>query len=286
MHPFAERLAEAFTRDFASADRDITWLKVEDERLLWLSPNTVIVGKVDAIGVNGAGEPFFGEWKTLSKYKARTMQDVKDNWRMAPQALTYGVLVPEVKTFTVRWAIKTEPITTDFEWYTYTQEEIEFWKRQLLMVADKIRVMRKLGTPWNTNLNACLRYGKNYACPFMDGCYKLDFVKVPDGMALRTVSHLDIENEFKSTNQNPDVVVLDATRVGTWFECEEKYRKLWEGDGLQESSEALVIGGDFHTIIGEHIAKFIKPGRKEVLPLSTSGNNQEQSCRGLVQVSM
>jgi len=280
----AQQLADAFVRDFWAADREIVWTKAEEERSLWLDDQTLIVGKIDALGVNGAGEPFFGEWKTLSKAKARNMGFVKHTWKMTPQALTYAVLVPEVKKFTVRWAIKTDPITTDFEWFDIATVDIDHWKRQLLMISAKVRTMRKFSEPWQTNYKSCYAWGPNYPCPFQEACWAHRYAEVPPGMQPRTESHLNIENSLRSSLKS-DTVILDATRVGTWFECEEKYRKLWEGEGLREESIALEIGKEFHEQIDKHIKSLITHDRSStqetptLLDKEQKGNTSASSSR-------
>jgi hypothetical protein len=289
MHPLAIKLSDAFKRDFASADRDIKWYSAEEERMLWLDKHTVIVGRIDATGVNAEAKPFFAEWKTLSKNKARNMDAVKAEWRMSPQALTYGVLLakdlfhpftgdseinvlaPPVRDFTVRWAIKTEPPTTAFEWYSYTEAELKWWADQLLYVASSIRYHRTGQPEWNwpTNLTNCTRYGWNYRCPFWDnGCSKLKFDHVPDGMTPRD-PHLAIEKTIRADLNHVDdteLVILDATRTKDWMSCHEYYRRLWEPTvdanglvqlGLSESSEALTIGTDFHSEADNYITELI-----------------------------
>src|SRR3954464_8125248 len=139
MAPTAEQLAQSFANDFWSANQEITWLAVEEERQMWLDEQTMLVGRIDARGRTPDGELFFAEWKTASASKARRMEEEKIKWRTDPQALTYGVLVPETKRFTVRWMLKTPKPQTDFEWYTYTQAEVDSWRKQLLGVAAEIR---------------------------------------------------------------------------------------------------------------------------------------------------
>ena len=178
MEPLSQQLADAFKAHFFSADREITWLAAEEERSLWLTPNTCLVGRVDARGLTSEGKSFFGEWKTISNYRARYMDEEKAKWRTDPQALTYGVLVPETHLFTVRWAIKpnakakTPVFACDFEWYTYNDAEIAHWRQQLVEIADEIRSWRSFREfgPWRTNFGACFRYGMMYACPFYDKC--------------------------------------------------------------------------------------------------------------------
>jgi hypothetical protein len=264
MHPQAEALAAQFIANFWSANHEIQWRALEQEKLKWLNSNTALVGKIDAQGITAAGKPFFGDWKTASKSKARGIKFEKIRWKMRPQSLTYGVLMADTcRDFTVRWAFKTDPITTDFEWYTYSQPEIDWWRNELIAIADDIRNLRRglrlLHTDgWPTNLNYCDRYGEEYRCPFRDsGCWKLNFNFNPPTMHPRTESHIKIENDLKIQLGGEvilsELVVLDASRVDDWINCHERYRRLWEGDGLTEDSEALTIGHDFHSIIETHL---------------------------------
>lgn len=262
MHPEAERLAAAFIKNFWAFDHEVRWLSVEQELSLWLDERTLLVGKRDAKGMTPDGDIFFADWKTGSKGKARYIDREKFQWRMNPQALTYGVLGGEDGSrFTVRWALKTEPARTDFEWYSYTPDEMAWWRGELIFVAEQIRSLRERIGPqeqWPLNLHYCAKYGENYACKFRDaGCWKLDFENVPPGMEPRTESHLGIENTMlaaMSEEQRRDLVVLDATRVADWMGCHELYRRLWEANnGLHEITEALQIGSDFHAIIAAHL---------------------------------
>jgi hypothetical protein len=261
MHPQAEALAAQFIANFWSANHEIQWGALEQEKLKWLNSSTALVGKIDAQGITAASKPFFGDWKTASKSKARGIKFEKIRWKMRPQSLTYGVLMADTcLDFTVRWAFKTDPITTDFEWYTYSQSEIDWWREELLNIAASIRAWRvstKTSHPgWPTNLNHCDRYGEEYRCPFRDsGCWKLNFKFNPPTMHPRVESHLQIENDIKLYWDGDDskLVVLDASRVDDWINCHERYRRLWEGDGLTEDSEALTIGHDFHSIIETHL---------------------------------
>jgi hypothetical protein len=267
MHPEALRLAEGFIKDFWSANHEIRWLGIEQERLLWLSPNTALVGKRDALGLTGDGKPFFADWKTASIGKKRFIKDEKRRWRLNPQALTYGVLNENDNAhhFTVRWVFKTEPVTTDFEWYEYEQSELKWWRGELLSIADQIRHWRSSSrTNWPVGLEHCTKYGENYRCPFRDeGCWIQNFSFRPSQMTPRTESHLDIENDLRQAKTGEEeLVVLDATRVGDWIGCHEYYRRIWE-EGLHEESEALTIGHDFHEIIGAHLNK-IKSEQEKV----------------------
>lgn len=269
-HPLAESLANAFIAHFWAANHEIKWTAVEEEASLWLAPDVVLVGRVDARGVTPDGRPFFADWKTASAGKLRYKDTTKSQWRMSPQALTYGVLSPGVHDFTVRWAFKTDPPACDHEWYTFTDAETAWWREELLNIAKEIRHLRlaaarnfeyRVGvTNWPTNLNNCTKYGERYRCPFRDqGCWALNFGHVPDGMTPRESSHLAIENALKGDHGDA-IIVLDASRVSDFISCRELYRKLWErspnpghGWGLTEENENLVIGTDFHDIIHQHI---------------------------------
>lgn len=273
MHPLSEALASRFISDFWAADHEVRWTAIEQERAIKLDDHTILMGRIDGQGISG-DEPFFAEFKTLSSWKAgrnnSRMGEVKASWRMDPQALTYGVLLPDVHRFTVRWAIKGEQPTTDFEWYRYSVEETDFWREELKRIATDIR-RRRGGTmlpptiPWRTNLKSCLRYGIKYTCPFYHGgCTKLDFT-TPPAVGQPRVSHLALERELVEAGAtvDPMLVVLDATRVGTWLECEEKYRRQYEGGGWTEEGESLTIGSDFHALVGAHLTNIMKEQEKQ-----------------------
>jgi hypothetical protein len=259
VHPQAEQLAAAWINDFWSANREIEWIAVEEERSLLLDPRTLLIGKVDARGRTPDGEPFFGEWKTKSGSYAKKMADVKATWRMAPQALTYAVLnAADANRFTVRWALKTPVPQTDFEWYTYRPSELVHWHDQLRVIANGIRGFRQRGDmPWLTNFGNCQRYGMKYQCQhYAEGCGLLDFTK-PTGPP--RIPHTKLET-LHSNPPNPDAnfVVLSSSRVGDYLECPEKYRRNWEGAGCHEDNENLIIGSDFHLLVGQHLQSLIR----------------------------
>lgn len=260
MHPLSQKLARQFIGDFWSADHSITWTAVENERQLWLSPKVLLVGRVDAEGITGDGEPFFGDWKTLSASKGYRIEEEKKKWRTSVQALTYGVLVPGTRRFTVRWAIKPKaskgvegPCSTAFEWYDYTLEEVAFWKGQLLEIGNEI-LSRRASGKWLKNRANCYRYGVKYPCPFLERCHALDFEA---DLGSHRVPHLDFERD---NHFGLDVVVIDASRVDDYLECPEKYRKGWEGHGYHEDNENLVIGNDFHSLIAAHLGEIKRKG--------------------------
>lgn len=265
MHPLAVQLATGFIAHFFSADRDITWLAAEQERVLWLTPNTALVGRVDARGLTGDTAPFFGEWKTMSAGRGRRMAEEKLKWRTDPQALTYGVLLSaDVNRFVVRWAIKTPTPTYDFEWYTYLPSEVAHWRTQLIEIADEIRsrriagILTKVEAPWQTNFGACFQYGLKYPCPMFGHCSTQRF---NDSMGAPRIPHLAIERvggALDRTTLPADTVVIDASRIGDYLTCHEKYRAKWEGEGFNEEGEALTIGTDFHSLIATHVTSLIK----------------------------
>ncbi len=269
MHPLSEQLASAYMSTFASADREITWLAAEEERSLWLTPHTVLVGRVDARGLTADRLPFFAEFKSMSNYRARYMDDEKLKWRTNPQALTYGVLLSDlnIDRFTVRWAIKPNPkakvpvIACDFEWYTYTPAEVAHWRHQLIDIACDIRNdrTRPPTSSWRTNFDSCFKYGVQNTCPFFDRCTKQEWSRPMDSPR---IPHLQIEPAIraeKSLDTDAEsLVILDASRVGDYLACPESYRRTWEGEGFQETSEALTIGIDFHSAVAEHIKGLIK----------------------------
>lgn len=254
MHPLSERLFETYYRDFASADRSITWTASEREVQMWLEPKTLLLGRVDAEGIDANDEPFFLEIKSMSYNRARYIADEKMKWRTDPQALTYGVLLPNTKKFTVRWVIKPDdkgkyPPRTDFEWYSYTRAEIVHWESQLMSIASEIRtnrIMREV--PFRTNFGNCFRYGTRYACPFFERCSKQEWSK---SMGSPRTPHLILERELDK--RDPDLVVLDASRVAEYLECPEAYRRKYEGEGYSETSEAMEVGTGLHSMVSAHI---------------------------------
>lgn len=258
---------------FFSADREIKWHFAELEHSLWLTPNTLLVGRMDAGGENESGL-FFGEWKTANPRERNTWKQV---WRMNPQSLTYGVLANDYfqKTmgrgcdqFTVRKAFKSNPATYDHAWYSYTPEELEHWKCELINIAIEIRNYRDLdedfphATNWPTNWDSCFKFGINYACPhFETGCSKMNWEIDP--IAPKRISHLDIERGLNASESPSDLVVLDATRVKTWLTCRERFRREYVENVATPMTEALQIGINFHETIGAHYTQLVNQQKGE-----------------------
>ena len=201
--PETEAIVSGWVSHFWSADHSLTWHWAELEHSLWLTPNTLLVGRMDAGGENENGL-FFGEWKTANPRERNTWKQV---WRMNPQSLTYGVLANDYfqrtmgrpcSQFTVRKAFKSSPATFDHAWYSYTDAELEHWREQLIKIGAEIRAAG--AGPWETNWDNCFKFGINYACPhFEDGCSKMKWDIPVD--AVRRVSHLEIERRLNATEK-------------------------------------------------------------------------------------
>lgn len=263
--PFSSvvELARGWKSHFSAADRELTWLAAEQEFKVHLDMNTILVGKVDAIGRDGQGELFFGEWKTASKWGAK---DWKQIWRMNPQSLSYGVLAESsylgCRRFTVRKAFKSEPPTYDHAWFTYTPEELAYWREELKMIASEIRQyrLRNVSLPWPTNFNACFRYGAKYACPFFEpACSQLKWTEAPNGAVVQIS---EMREKARLNGVSPDLVILSPTAVSTWLECRERFRKHYEEGWTVPETEgdALWTGKTFHTIVGEYYQSLIPKG--------------------------
>lgn len=253
-------ITQGWVRHFAAADRDIRWLNVERPLTYWLQDNTLIVGIADADGVNGAGERFFGEWKTASTFGKK---DWKAVWRKNPQSLTLGVLYeatePGLRTFTVRKAFKERNGTPTFDhaWFSYSEEELRTWRFELCRIAYEIRGYQEEGAkPWPLNPLACFQYGPSYACTFFEqGCNQNNWDFIPSGSITKPmqpfVQQTLLEAHPHRINGS-DLVVLSPTAVDLWLRCREKYRKVYEERIQLPASEAQDAGKDFHAQLAEH----------------------------------
>ena len=189
---------------------------------------------------------------------------------MNPQSLTYGVLAADwfagrgeaCTQFTVRKAFKSTPPTFDHAWYSYTPDELDHWRGQLIKIADEIRGGGP--GPWETNWTHCFQYGVNYACPhFEAGCSKMVFEDNP--MAPKRVPHLEIERRLNAPNEPlalvhriPDLVVLDATRVKAWLGCREKFRREYVHNVATPMTEALQLGIECHDLWGKYYQSLVR----------------------------
>jgi len=260
----SDDLVKGWKNHFWSADHAMDWRDSERKSTVWLSDNTLLVGIVDALGFNGEGKLFFGEWKTANPRERNTWKGV---WRMNPQSLSYGVLIqndpairPDCSTFTVRKAFKEKNgvPTFDHAWFSYTPGELTHWKGELLRIADEIRTYRERGSdPWPTNFTRCFAYGQNYACPFFnDGCSKQNWAFVPPGSAIKMEQEW-VANAIAEVPFKRDLVVLSPSRVADWLGCREMYRKKVVSQIELPSSPALDLGKDFHGQLADYYRTLI-----------------------------
>jgi hypothetical protein len=258
-----DSLVRGWKSHFASADSSIEWLHSELDLSAELAPSIWLVGTLDAVGRNGAGELFFGEWKTANPREKKTWKQV---WRMNPQSLSYGVLAaqrwPEMQRFTVRKAFK--DFTYDHAWFKYEQAELEHWKQQLILAAQQIEYWRDpingwWEKPWDTNFSRCYKYGTSYACPFVPACHTQQWGIVPAG------STSGGDPTWAMTGQraailarDPAAIVLSPTTVADWLDCREMYRRKYVELVTPPKSEALTLGGDFHRELGSYYKGMVK----------------------------
>jgi hypothetical protein len=251
----ATELAARFVERFFQADRALTWLSAETELSMELMPSVRLAGVVDAIG-----DDWFGEWKTMNP---RGRDGWREKWRFHPQTLTYGLLLratrPMIKRFTVRVAFKGNPPTFDYEWFSYSDKELDCWRGELIAIGQEIRYQQSLETVhWPLNHLSCYAYGPKYPCPFLHNCAHQDWGPVA-GMIKRE-SHLKIET-LAAPDSNS--LILNATRIITFLECPEKHRRMYIENMVPPKSEALVYGSEFHSLVGAYYTQMIgeKDGR-------------------------
>jgi hypothetical protein len=265
-----DSLVSGWIEKYESADRQITWLEVEKEFSIYLDEHTLLVGKIDAIGRTKDGDTFFLEIKSQKAPPPYKKFEWKQTYRMNFQTLTYGVVVdllyPGTRRFTVRKAFKSSPPAFDHEWFSYSTEEIEWWRSELLNIAEEIREWRKSGlTPWAPNFgHHCFKYGPKYVCPYFESaCSKLNWNGIPPSHIPR-VSHLKIEQgliagNLGTFNQKIDkrLVILGASRVDTYRGCNERFRRDHEGEGalMEPMNENLQIGSDLHKLLEQWYLK-------------------------------
>jgi hypothetical protein len=227
-----DKLVEGYVEYFYKANQEIEWTDSEREIIHWLNPNTVIIGKIDRIGIT-AGERFFLDDKTQNPPPKYKREEWKAVWGLNPQSLTYGVLVeslyPGTRRFCIRKSFKSNPPSFDYAWFSYSTGELTMWTNQLLSYADDIRRRRQGPAPWSPNFTNCFRY------------------------LVTKQPHLDCEEEIESLRQrNPELVILGATRVDDYMTCPEKYRRIWEEGVTDPESDALVTGKDFHDLLDRY----------------------------------
>jgi hypothetical protein len=256
----ATDITQGWMRHFYSADHSLRWIAAEVEHSVWLNENTLLAGRIDALGENEEG-PFFGEWKTANPRERNTWKQV---WRMNPQSLTYGVLAADwwgargqvCNQFTVRKAFKTVSVATfDHAWYSYSDAELAYWKFELRHLAGEMRAYGD-SENWPVNWKACFQFGVQYACPhFEQGCSKL--VWNIDPAVPKRVPHLAIER--RTVSELPkDFILLDATRVGVWLSCRERFRRSYVENVAEPVTEALQLGIEVHELLGKYYGGMVK----------------------------
>lgn len=271
-----DSLVRGWKQHFAAADASIEWLHSELELEVELAPGVHLVGCVDAVG-RTEGEMFFGEWKTANPREKKTWKQV---WRMNPQSLSYGVLAasrwPEMERFTVRKAFKEQTPTYDHVWFRYSQPELNHWRGEIIRIANEIRayqsivepgfgeaaVMDGSSVPWPTNFKRCFQYGTSYACPFFEcACEKQDWKAVPAG------STLGGDPTWSATSQRERIhavdstaIVLSPTTIVDWLDCREMYRRKYVELVTPAKGDALLLGGDFHTALGDYYKEMTENG--------------------------
>lgn len=279
-HNAAWPLIQAWIKKFHDSDIQFDILAVEPEMSAWLDDATLLVGRVDLLCSD-----FFGEWKTAKVKRSNWAAQ----WQMSPQALTYALLtrhgniygndtnitMPKLNRFLVRNVYKTTPPTCDFEWLRYKDAEIDYWRQTVIRIASRIRNSRlNDGVPWLTNFDHCFKYGEKYACPYYAKCSKLNFTG--SGGANQIMyeirePHLAIERDmrlgvadvsaaqvgtFNGDAQN--LVILDATRIETYLNCEERYRNEYEDNLRLPTNEALLTGTAFHSGVAEYYRQLMQ----------------------------
>lgn len=249
-NPSLDSIVNGWRAHFFAADRQLNWTFAERKIVREIAPGVRLRGIIDAGGTDTTGQPFFGEWKTANPRKKNTWKQI---WRMNPQSLTYGVLLRDegVKRFTVRQAFKTDPPSFDHAWYSYSDAELAMWEGQLVKIAEQIKAGE--GVPWPMNLKACFEYGPEYACPFFESaCSKLDWQGKPKDAIVR------ISPSFDGVVYTADDIELSATRVQTWLECRERFRRYYVDNIDMPPSAALTMGGDFHQAIGAYYSSLVQ----------------------------
>lgn len=247
--PTVDATVSGWLRHFASADRTIQaegrWLSAETELAHEIAPGVILAGRVDAIGTD-----FFGEWKTMNP---RAKTGWREKWRFHPQTLTYGLLrhlcIPsKANRFTIRIAFKSDPPSYDHEWFSYSDAEIETWRREVLHIAHQIQYNIATTGPdkhWPLNPLSCYKYGPSYPCAYVRACHSSQF-DIPIAGLIPRVPHLVTET------QNPSKIVIDATRITEYLECPEQFRRVYIRREVEPNSEALNFGSQFHELLGEY----------------------------------
>lgn len=255
--PTADQLVEGFIRHFWAADHAMRFTAAEHDVQLDLAPGVVLAGRLDAEGLDDAGAGWFADWKTANP---RGRSGWREKWRFHPQSLTYGLLRrlsgQPGRCFTIRMAFKSDPPTYDHEWFEYSDGELDTWHSELLEIAGDMQ--RNLGTHlpgagrehWRLNPTNCYRYGPSYPCPFVEACTHQRWNEPVAGLIDRTTIP-------GSRIYAPNTLVLHATAIEEYLECNEKYRRTYVRNEAEQPGEALTMGMRFHELLGVYYGKLI-----------------------------
>lgn len=88
-------------------------------------------------------------------------------------------------------------------------------------------------------------------------------------------SHLAVEREMGSgqvgtlSGDTKDLVVLDATRIETYLNCEERFRNEYEDNLRLPAGEALLAGTAFHAGVAEYY--------RQIQEMSNGGDGDARS---------
>lgn len=248
--PTVDQLVEGWIRHFWSADRAMRFVSSEREVAVDLAPGIVLAGRIDADGLDDAGNGWFADWKTANP---RGKSGWREKWRFHPQSLTYGLLRRLTghagRRFTIRMAFKSDPPTYDHEWFEYSDGELDTWRDELLGIAERMAAMREW-EHWPLNPTNCYKYGPNYPCPFVHACTHQEWNVPVAGL----VNRLDIPG---ARQYPPGQLVLHATAIEEYLSCNEAYRRIYMRNESEVPSESLVIGGQFHALLSEYYRRLI-----------------------------
>jgi len=234
-------LVEGWLRQYAD-DKQLRIIAVEREFVEEIAPDTWLIGRID-LEAEGEIGVFSGDWKSVNRYKPNWAAD----FQLSVQGLTYG-LVTKGKRFTRRIAVKTPKLKFDHAWFTYSEDELSTWRRQIVNLAERVRQLRRQEAPWNLGPARCLRYGEKYPCPFYyKRCLKTNFVNL-DGLRVRPRRPTAL-----SFSVNKNTVILSATRLEDLLDCEEMFRSKHEErlEPIEADRTALDVGTLLHTGVGQ-----------------------------------
>lgn len=253
--PTVDDVLTGWQRHFYAADRSLRWMGVEQEFAVPLHIQDMPVEAWLVTHMDAYGPDWFADWKTAKPESAKNKGAWKEKWRFHPQSLTYGLMGRylgwQTKRFTIRMVFKSDPPTFDHEWFSYSDAEIDAWEHRVIGIAEEVANL----AAGRVNPGSCLRYGRDYACSFLPGCSQADFtyapptlVQIADPMQRGRITEHVIPN---------DAIILSATRIETYLECPEKFRRIYV-EGWQEPPNAsLQFGAQFHETIAQYNRQFI-----------------------------